>query len=387
MAHERQLAKLLSEPDARKMWARPFKVLFDFDCPDGAGYSVFGDLYFVDPVIAEAIHTGKLTVAGMSPHEVLECLLRHERIEKTLLDSDNNILFYPGSHEYATAGEHEGVRWFRGKPVVYERAFKPWLRICETKPIRIVHPQLDAAPYLDDPDREERDVTILALRKAGCVDATKKARHAVNYRGEDQTGSCRTCKHFHPWDQIRALCDGVEGLILGRMVCDEFVLKLPGVIPSRAQAVVNVPAAGPSSPSKETTPAHQAGGSQLIPQGTPGTPTSIPPAAAFASPAPGSATQALPANPSSPLAAALGGGSRSRTQPTLPTPPLQASPPASDQGAAIAKMAEAIKELAASIENRPIQVNLTMPKSKQKRISTSRDSKGNLVAHVSEEDE
>jgi hypothetical protein len=219
--HAHELENLLRQPDAQRMWHRPFRVVTDFDTPDGGGYSVLGDIFFLDPVIVEAIRSGKIKVPGLDQRQVIECLLRHERIEKTLLDADNKVAFYPAAHDYATCGEHELVIHYGGKPLHYENALEPVLHIVERKPLVRVHPQLDAAPYIDEPDRTDLKI-ISKLRRAGVIDAKKMGRYDVNYRSGDKTGKCWACKHYQPVDEVRGLCEGVEGLVLGRMLCDDF---------------------------------------------------------------------------------------------------------------------------------------------------------------------
>jgi hypothetical protein len=407
-AHEKQLEKLLADPDAKRMWARPFKVLFDFDCPDGGGYSVLGDLYFVDPILADAIKTGKLSADGMSADETLETLIRHERIEKTLLDSDNEIVFYPASHEYATAGELDDVRSKGGKVYQYKRVFKPFLALTERKRITRPHPQLDAAPYIDDPDRTDKTI-IAELRRLGVVDAFKKSRHEVNYRDGKPGGGCSDCRHYTGVDDKRGICAITEGLILGRMWCDYGLLRAAGQAmptlagkPALAQVPVSPPGAVPQPSPAETPQASPA--SPLPTPSPPPAPVQPPsPAQAQAGGAPGSVPPAVPkpipppppeppAKPMAPMERAIGMGSpAAQAHSPPPAAPTLPSPPPGGQIEELQQQtAQAINRLAEAIEKqneRPIQVNISAPRSKRKRIETRRDERGQLVAHVTDEDE
>lgn len=124
---------LLSSGDGPALMKRWNTVNYDYDIVYGTGYNVQGTIRYVDrdlmrslydPAYAEKILGAPIT-AGLSPNDTLECLLRHEMIEKAILDSQPGPRFYgtqpsecfdeitipalAGAHDYATAAEHELV--------------------------------------------------------------------------------------------------------------------------------------------------------------------------------------------------------------------------------------------------------------------------------------
>src|ERR1700730_6365913 len=92
--HPRELQKLLADPSMRAMMARPYRVVENCDIPDLGGYSVLGDVYYLDRSFAAALRAGEIPIPGMTGEQIRTAVLIHEHVEKCLLDADNNIDTY-----------------------------------------------------------------------------------------------------------------------------------------------------------------------------------------------------------------------------------------------------------------------------------------------------
>jgi hypothetical protein len=102
------------------------------DIADLAGYNVPGTTRYLDrdffhaltdPAYAPHLGIGPIDT-GLSPADTVECLMRHEGVEKVILDADNPIDTYLPAHEHSTIAEHELVRQKGGTPLKYERGLK-----------------------------------------------------------------------------------------------------------------------------------------------------------------------------------------------------------------------------------------------------------------------
>jgi hypothetical protein len=155
LKEEAGLHQLMASPSFQAIWAQPFRVDASKQIADSAGYNVVGDIYYVDSELAAAIHAGKVAVAGLTPQQIFDFIVLHERVEKCLLDADNTIDSYQDAHEFATLAEHAAVRAAGAKPRLYEAALRPFIARNETKALTDVPADLDAEPYVDAPDAQD----------------------------------------------------------------------------------------------------------------------------------------------------------------------------------------------------------------------------------------
>lgn len=220
LRHPQELQELLSKADAPALMQRWAKLDTDHDVPDVAGYNVAGTTRYLDRDVFQALldpdHAKAVGVAidtGLTPDQTIECILRHEGIEKVLLDGDNDIDSYEAAHEFATTGEHEQVRAFGGSPIRYERGLKEAIAFCAGKKLEQPPKDLACAPVLDDPDKNDKRV-IKALQRRGVADAFKRSKETVGYSrstGADRCGGCAQ------WQGARGAttspCDQVEGIV------------------------------------------------------------------------------------------------------------------------------------------------------------------------------
>jgi hypothetical protein len=193
-------------PELTKRWS---KLDLDHDIVYGAGYNVQGTTRYVDRDLARALYEpdyaerllGTVIDAGLSPDDTLACILKHETVEKIILDSDFPIDLYAnqefiGAHDYATFAEHSLVRQKGSTPVRYERGLAKIFQFCAQKPLRSVPNDYSCAPLLVDPDPNARRV-LKVLRSMGIQDAFKLAKEAVDYHSFlGSRGSCVACKHW-----------------------------------------------------------------------------------------------------------------------------------------------------------------------------------------------
>jgi hypothetical protein len=152
-----QLNRKLTTCDAPELMKRWNALSFDYDIVYGTGYNVQGTTRYVDRDLMRSLYDaayaekvlGAPIDTGLSPDDTLECLLRHEMVEKVILDSQQPPDVYnslpsaqidgdtfpvlPGAHDYATAAEHELVFAKGGKPYRYERGLAKIFEYCATK--------------------------------------------------------------------------------------------------------------------------------------------------------------------------------------------------------------------------------------------------------------
>jgi hypothetical protein len=269
--HPAELKALVATPSFQEMWRRPFKVVKTLQIADTAGYSVLGDDYFLDEELVRRVMSGEIRIPGMTPDQVLTTILLHERIEKCLLDADNEIDTYLDAHEFATCGEHQHVIVLRAKPYLYERGLRPVILFNETKPLIRVPPTLACAPLIDHPDGNDRRA-IKELKRLGVADAFKVSKESVQYGRSTGADRCDGCDHMLGVDL--APCALVDGLVRADRWCkryeakeDSDVQQTPGVQSGGGQD-----RAGPQNPQPGSGP----GLGQ--PQGQPGGQAQQPPA-------------------------------------------------------------------------------------------------------------
>jgi hypothetical protein len=220
--HPRELEKLLANRSMRAMMARRYRVVEDRDIPDLGGYSVLGDVYYLDRDFAAALRAGEIRIAGVRPAQIRTAVLMHEHVEKCLLDADNNIDTYLDAHEFATCAEHEYVRSIRVKPLTYERGLRPIIDLVQHKQVERPPRALACAPYLGHPDAN--DTRVLAVfRRLGVTDARKSSKISVDYRRPTGADRCASCANWQGRrDAELATCAGVDGLVRRDRWCRRF---------------------------------------------------------------------------------------------------------------------------------------------------------------------
>jgi hypothetical protein len=221
--HPAELKRLMSEPSFQEMWNRPFQAVTTLQVPDSGGCSVKADEYYLDEELVKQVKSGKISVPGMTPAQILQALLLHERVEKCLMDADNEIDIYEPAHEFATLAEHQFVRTF-APPYQYEHFLKPVIDLNETKRLTNVPPDLACSPYLDDPDKHDK-AALAAMVALGVIDASKTSKEDVNYSRSTSKDRCDGCSHWKPEPGFTpglARCELISGAVRDSRWCSKF---------------------------------------------------------------------------------------------------------------------------------------------------------------------
>jgi broad specificity phosphatase PhoE len=271
LAHGGAVESLMKSGGAPSLMRRWQKIDFDNDIPFGSGYNVDGTVVYLDRDLVRALFdpdyaqqlVGHEIDTGMTPHDAVGCLWRHEQVEKVLSDSDNHITSYEAAHDYASAAEHDMVRQQGSTPVKYEAALKPLFAYCARKTLKQVPKDLSAAPALDEP-------AILAkLKAAGVEDADKVSKQSVNYGKGHGDEQCSRCTMWMGQDNSPlAPCSLVEGLVRDTFLCDKFAAQdheQGEAAPTRPPASPNAdtPATSPTPPANANFP----GEKNVLPSG------------------------------------------------------------------------------------------------------------------------
>jgi hypothetical protein len=88
------LAWMLANGDGPELMKRWTALNYDYDIVYGTGYNVQGTTRYVDRDLMRCLYdaayaeklVGRPINTGMSPDDTLDCLLRHETVEKVLMD-------------------------------------------------------------------------------------------------------------------------------------------------------------------------------------------------------------------------------------------------------------------------------------------------------------
>jgi broad specificity phosphatase PhoE len=210
--------KLLRSGGAPSLMRRWQKVDTEHDIPYGSGYNVDGTIVYIDKDLAAAVHDGRVDT-GLSAPDTLECLCRHERVEKVLLDANNPIDSYREAHDFATAAEHHLVREKGSTPARYERGLAPLFKLCASKVIENVPADYACAAALDINDER----ILKALQDHGVDDADHVSRESVSYGRAAGKDRCSTCSMWgDEQNAMLAHCTMVNGLVRTDRVCDRF---------------------------------------------------------------------------------------------------------------------------------------------------------------------
>lgn len=121
-----------------------FRVDRSFDIPYVAGYSIKGDVVYVDRHLPLSMSIGKKMVA------LLPSIIRHERTEKALLLYAG--LKYSPAHHIATYAEHQVLKERGVNPSLYEHTLDPYIKADQHEKIKRVPKDLDLKPYRDSHD-------------------------------------------------------------------------------------------------------------------------------------------------------------------------------------------------------------------------------------------
>lgn len=220
-AHPLELKKLLEEPTAAAMLAKPPRMVVTFDVPDTGGYPVIGDWRYIDSDFVRAAKSGEVRVPGMTGQQILQAVLHHEFVEKVLLDSDNDVDSYQAAHEMATLFEHQFVRSLGVTPKDYERGIAPMIAIVEKK--KVVRPplDLDCEPYVDHPDAQDK-ITLADFVRLGVSDASKVPKESLNYSKGTGNDQCVGCKNWMLKNAQLSPCAVVSGAVRYDRWCESF---------------------------------------------------------------------------------------------------------------------------------------------------------------------
>jgi hypothetical protein len=244
------LHKLLTTGHAPMLMKRWNKLDIDSDIVYLAGYNVFGTTAFLDRDFVHALHDPNYAIqllghpidTGLSPDDTMECILRHEHVEKVIQDDPSNPYdLYDqhdepggwGPHEFATFSEHDLVKQKGGNPHQYEKGLERIIAYCEKKPLNHVPRDYACAPLLDDPDSNERRV-IARLRELGVMDAFKTSKEDLDYSVSSGKDRCSSCAHWENRGDLPLLstCQVADGLVAADKWCKKFsdVTDLPGTM-------------------------------------------------------------------------------------------------------------------------------------------------------------
>lgn len=234
------LHRLLTTGNAPALMRRWQHLNLDCDIAYTAGYNVAGTTRFADRDFVRALYDPKYAEhiigqpidTGLSPDDTLECVLRHEGVEKPLMDDPANPFdLYDhhdepggfGAHEWATFAEHELVRRKGGTPHRYERGLERIIHYCAHKPLHVITKDYACAPYLDDPDLNARRI-LARYKELGVVDAGKTSKETVHYRRDRNGDRCAGCSMWQSHNRRAMLseCSLVDGLVAFDRVCDKF---------------------------------------------------------------------------------------------------------------------------------------------------------------------
>jgi hypothetical protein len=237
LKHHTELRKLLSIGGAPALMQRWHSLDPHSDIPDLAGYNVPGTVRYIDrdafhAILDEeyAVHIlGEKIDTGLTPDETIQCIAEHEGDEKVILDGDNPIDTYLGAHEFATAGEHDKVRRFGGSPIKYERGLKKIIAFCLKKNPQKVPHDLACAPYLDEPDDNDKRV-LKVFQAQGVQDSFKTSKRTLDYSHAVGADQCERCANWQgaPGHDLSLCCSTAGG-------CSRFSKARP-TLPPRQRA-------------------------------------------------------------------------------------------------------------------------------------------------------
>lgn len=233
LRHPSELKHLLAGGEAPELMKRWQSLDVDHDVTDLAGYNVAGTVRYLDKDFFRALLDpdyateilGEPIETGLRPHDTVDCILRHEAVEKVILDGSNDVDSYLGAHELATTAEHDLVRSKGGKPIQYERGLKKAIAYCEAKTPKVVAQDFACAPLLDDPDKHDHRA-LRAMRKLGIADAFKAPKRKFKYGRSTGADRCDGCEHWlGDLPPPLSRCSEIDGAVRADRWCSKFEAK------------------------------------------------------------------------------------------------------------------------------------------------------------------
>lgn len=174
--HPGELAPMLgAAADLRKR----FKDLdVEHDIPDGVGCNTQGTIRYIDKDLFNAVVDGQADT-GLTPEQVIDCLVEHIEAEKTLKDHDNGVDHWADLSLLAHQAEAEKVKSFGGDVDRYDRALAPLFIACKQKEAKNVPDDLMDLGEQDDGEAS-------GIQESGGVD--QQARGRVEGAGGSDPG-------------------------------------------------------------------------------------------------------------------------------------------------------------------------------------------------------
>jgi hypothetical protein len=154
-ASESALNAVITLAAVKRELAKPYKLDRDHDLPYLAGYSKDGRTIYIDR------HMPKTMKWKGNEIDTDEFLIRHERVEKALIDQLD--YGYWKAHRIATRAE-EDAEDKAGVPYsAFQKFFKPYIKADERERLVKVPADLDMTPYLAKPVNQ---VLVAHMRRA-----------------------------------------------------------------------------------------------------------------------------------------------------------------------------------------------------------------------------
>lgn len=124
----------------------------EHDLPDGVGCNNAGTIRYIDRDLFNAVLDGQ-TDTGLTPEQVIDCLVEHIEAEKSLADHDNGVDHWADLSLLAHQAEAEKVKSFGGDVDRYDRALAPLFIACKQKEAKNVPKDLMDLGEQDDVQR------------------------------------------------------------------------------------------------------------------------------------------------------------------------------------------------------------------------------------------
>lgn len=219
---EKELYVILGEVDTPELYARPVKLDTSHTIAYAGGNSVDGKTVYIDRDLYRDVKTGKVSVKGMSPDQIIQAWIEHEHAEWAIDVGDNSLDVYEPCHEFATTKEHKFVEQLNVDPSRYEEAIKPALERTLKRPQTNPPKDLWCGPYLDHADKHDREI-LRQFRAKGVEDAFKESKFDNHYGfGAEQ---CKNCAMFHRKSGPLGLCDRISGMVRENRWCQQWTPK------------------------------------------------------------------------------------------------------------------------------------------------------------------
>lgn len=128
--HPGELAPMLgAAADLRKRFTH---LDVEHDIPDGVGCNTAGTIRYIDRDLFNAVVDGQADT-GLTPEQVIDCLVEHIEAEKSLADHDNGVDHWADLSLLAHEAEAKKVESFGGNIDQYDKALAPLFIACKQK--------------------------------------------------------------------------------------------------------------------------------------------------------------------------------------------------------------------------------------------------------------